>query len=125
MIKLYLVKWDQLLQQDLIRKFLKEFFDILCIKHKFLFQHCDMLYFRYNSRLDGAKQVGIKRGLASGLGSGFVWIVIFGAYGLAFWYGTQLVLNEGYDPGDILQVSLLLCYIRQHCIHFVTIEFYR
>ncbi len=60
---------------------------------------------RYRSRLDGAKMVGIKRGLVTGCAAGLIWVLIFGAFALAFWYGTQLVINEGYEGGDILQVS--------------------
>ncbi len=49
--------------------------------------------------------VGIKKGLVTGVAAGMIWILIFGAFALAFWYGTQLVINEGYLGGDILQVS--------------------
>jgi hypothetical protein len=32
---------------------------------------------------------------------------MFGAYGLAFWYGTELFLSSELEPGDILVVSLI------------------
>ena len=49
--------------------------------------------------------VGIKKGLVTGCAAGMIWVLIFGDFALAFWYGTQLVVNEGYSGGDILQVT--------------------
>ena len=51
-----------------------------------------------------ARKVGIQKGLVSGLGQGLVWIIAFGIIGLAFWYGGELVREEGYSAGIVLQV---------------------
>ena len=64
------------------------------------------LHSRYNGRLDGAKMVGIKKGLVTGIAAGFIWVLIFGAFGLAFWYGTQMVIDDKATGGDILQVTV-------------------
>ncbi|CAH1803157.1 unnamed protein product [Owenia fusiformis] len=63
---------------------------------------------RYNSNLVAARAVGVKKGLVSGAGIGFVWIVIFGTFALSFWYGAKLVRDgeEGYTGGTILQVFM-------------------
>ncbi len=40
---------------------------------------------RYTTTLEGAKSQGIKRNTAQAAGIGVVYLVMFGAYGLAFW----------------------------------------
>ncbi|XP_022083016.1 multidrug resistance protein 1A-like isoform X3 [Acanthaster planci] len=59
---------------------------------------------RYSVRLSEAKNQGIKRNTAQAAGIGIVYLVMFGAYGLAFWYGTTLFLSAELEPGDILVV---------------------
>lgn len=40
-----------------------------------------------------------------GFFTGYIWLIIFLCYGLAFWYGSTLVLDtEEYTPGTLLQV---------------------
>ena len=48
---------------------------------------------RYGVQLRAAKMIGIRRGFISGLGIGFTLFVLFGTYGLALWYGGQLVIQ--------------------------------
>ena len=43
--------------------------------------------FRCASHLTGAKRLDIGKSLASGLGLGCVYVSMFSAYGLAFWFG--------------------------------------
>ena len=52
-----------------------------------------------------ARDFGIKKGFVNGGSMGLIFFIMFASYALAFWYGTQLFLNEGYSPGDILVVS--------------------
>nr|CAG4650007.1 EOG090X02PU [Sida crystallina] len=64
---------------------------------------------RFASNLVFARKAGIKRGLATGIGAGLVWGVIYASYALAFWYGTTLILdscNSGYnyDPSSLIIV---------------------
>ena len=51
-----------------------------------------------------AEKAGKRKGLMTGGSVGFVWFVIFGAFALAFWYGTELVVSGEITPGDVLQV---------------------
>lgn len=40
-----------------------------------------------------------------GFFTGYMWLIIFLCYGLAFWYGSTLVVDtEEYTPGTLLQV---------------------
>jgi len=62
---------------------------------------------RYYDNLNDAREVGMKKGYANGLGLGAVFLVMFGSYALAFWYGSTLVREEGYTPGNMMIVSEL------------------
>ena len=44
--------------------------------------------------------------LVVGLAAGFIWVIIFGAFGLAFWYGNELVREnpDDYEGGNVVQV---------------------
>ncbi|KAM4688619.1 ATP-binding cassette sub-family B member 5-like [Discoglossus pictus] len=60
---------------------------------------------RYTSNLGEAKQLGIKKAMASQLIAGCVYFFLYVSYGLGFWYGTTLILGDsGYTIGDILMV---------------------
>nr|QST14979.1 ABCB1-1 protein [Diaphanosoma celebensis] len=64
---------------------------------------------RFSDNLVYARQAGIKRGLATSVGAGLVWGVIYASYALAFWYGTTLILDScdgsyTYDPASLLIV---------------------
>lgn len=63
---------------------------------------------RYTQNLKDAKDVGIKKAIASKLSLGAVYFFMNGTYGLAFWYGTSLILSgePGYTIGTVLAVSL-------------------
>ncbi|KAK7110228.1 ATP-dependent translocase ABCB1-like isoform X2 [Littorina saxatilis] len=61
---------------------------------------------RYHENLGQAKSFGVKKGFSSGLSMGFVWLVIFGAYALGFWYGGKLTRDEPdtYSVGKMIIV---------------------
>ncbi|KGL73136.1 Bile salt export pump [Tinamus guttatus] len=60
---------------------------------------------RYDRNLVFAQHWGIRKGIIMGIFSGYMWLVIFLCYALAFWYGSKLVLEEEeYSPGTLLQV---------------------
>uniref|UniRef100_A0AAX7T432 Bile salt export pump n=1 Tax=Astatotilapia calliptera TaxID=8154 RepID=A0AAX7T432_ASTCA len=64
---------------------------------------------RYDRNLVSAQRWGIRKGLIVGFFTGFMWLVIFLCYGLAFWYGSSLVVDtKEYTPGTLLQVSHIL-----------------
>nr|XP_006013923.2 PREDICTED: bile salt export pump-like [Latimeria chalumnae] len=60
---------------------------------------------RYDKKLVSAQRWGIRKGMIMGLFTGYLWLIIFLCYALAFWYGSSLVLAEAeYSPGNLLQV---------------------
>ncbi|XP_018424050.1 PREDICTED: bile salt export pump-like [Nanorana parkeri] len=60
---------------------------------------------RYDRNLVYAQRWGIRKGIIMGFFTGYMWFIIFLCYALAFWYGSQLVLDEEeYTPGNLLQV---------------------
>ncbi|XP_010605234.1 bile salt export pump isoform X1 [Fukomys damarensis] len=62
---------------------------------------------RYENNLVFAQRSGIRKGMVMGFFTGYMWCLIFFSYALAFWYGSQLVLEEGeYTPGTLVQVFL-------------------
>uniref|UniRef100_G3SXM2 Bile salt export pump n=1 Tax=Loxodonta africana TaxID=9785 RepID=G3SXM2_LOXAF len=62
---------------------------------------------RYEKNLVFAQQWGIRKGIVMGLFTGYFWCLIFLCYALAFWYGSQLVLDEGeYTAGTLVQIFL-------------------
>ncbi|XP_072241207.1 bile salt export pump [Leuresthes tenuis] len=60
---------------------------------------------RYDRNLISAQRWGIRKGLIMGFFTGYMWLIIFLCYALAFWYGSTLVVDaEEYTPGTLLQV---------------------
>ncbi|XP_029461537.1 bile salt export pump isoform X2 [Rhinatrema bivittatum] len=60
---------------------------------------------RYEKNLLFAQRWGIRKGIIMGLFTGYMWLIIFLCYALAFWYGSKLVIDEAeYSPGNLLQV---------------------
>ena len=61
---------------------------------------------RYENNLVLARKAGVKRGLATGVGNGLVWGIIYANYALAFWYGLTLILDSC-GKADAYTVSTL------------------
>uniref|UniRef100_A0A8C4WST4 ABC-type xenobiotic transporter n=1 Tax=Gopherus evgoodei TaxID=1825980 RepID=A0A8C4WST4_9SAUR len=63
---------------------------------------------KYDVNLENARKVGVKKSITTYTSLGFTEFVLFGAYGLAFWYGTKLTVEEkeNYDIGRVLIISL-------------------
>ncbi|XP_077160256.1 ATP-dependent translocase ABCB1-like isoform X2 [Paroedura picta] len=59
---------------------------------------------RYYKNLEDAKNLGIKKAITANISMGFAFLLIYASYALAFWYGTSLVLYEGYTIGKVLTV---------------------
>ncbi|KAM5141520.1 ATP-dependent translocase ABCB1-like isoform 1-T3 [Mantella aurantiaca] len=61
---------------------------------------------KYNANLNEAKKVGIKKSVTTNVSMGLTQFLIFGAYALAFWYGTKLTRDEPntYTIGKVLIV---------------------
>uniref|UniRef100_A0A452HTC1 ATP binding cassette subfamily B member 5 n=1 Tax=Gopherus agassizii TaxID=38772 RepID=A0A452HTC1_9SAUR len=64
---------------------------------------------KYDVNLENARKVGVKKSITTYTSLGFTEFVLFGAYGLAFWYGTKLTVEEkeNYDIGRVFFSVLL------------------
>ncbi|XP_047539105.1 multidrug resistance protein homolog 49-like isoform X1 [Vanessa atalanta] len=63
---------------------------------------------RYQKRLDPAKKTGVKKGVYSGIGSGFMWLIIYATYALAFWYGVGLILDSRHEEEPVYTPAVLM-----------------
>ncbi|PRQ39610.1 putative xenobiotic-transporting ATPase [Rosa chinensis] len=59
---------------------------------------------KYNNSLAKAYKSGVQEGLASGVGLGTVILTLFCSYALAIWYGGKMILEKGYNAGDVINV---------------------
>uniref|UniRef100_I3JQF0 ATP-binding cassette, sub-family B (MDR/TAP), member 11a n=1 Tax=Oreochromis niloticus TaxID=8128 RepID=I3JQF0_ORENI len=60
---------------------------------------------RYDRNLVEAQNWGVKRGTIIGVFQGYLWCIIFLCYGLAFWYGSKLVIDtKEMTAGTLIQV---------------------
>jgi len=59
---------------------------------------------RYNSNLNDSHKTGNLKGYAMGFSFGFMQLVLFGTFGLAFWYGGTLVAKKEMNVGDVFVV---------------------
>ncbi|KAL8162250.1 hypothetical protein V2J09_013739 [Rumex salicifolius] len=58
----------------------------------------------YKRAIIGAYNSSVNEGLASGLGLGFLFLVSFGTYALAIWFGSKMVIDKGYSGGSVMNV---------------------
>ncbi|KAL3969996.1 receptor tyrosine-protein kinase erbB-3 [Sarotherodon galilaeus] len=60
---------------------------------------------RYDKNLVEAQNWGVKKGTIIGVFQGYLWCIIFLCYGLAFWYGSKLVIDtKEMTAGTLIQV---------------------
>ena len=59
---------------------------------------------RYNAALDKGKANGIIKAIYTGLGLAMTFLVMFGSYCLAFWIGTNFVVDGDMTPDTLLTV---------------------
>ncbi|XP_069815592.1 ATP-dependent translocase ABCB1-like isoform X3 [Dendropsophus ebraccatus] len=59
---------------------------------------------RYEKNLEEAKKIGIRKAITANISIGFAFLMIYASYALAFWYGTTLIIEEGYSIGSVLTV---------------------
>lgn len=69
---------------------------------------------RYRRLLEPAEEYGRKRGLYTGLGNGFNWVLTYSLNAIGLTYGTRLALSDfdnhaddrQYTVGEVFSVSL-------------------
>lgn len=55
---------------------------------------------RYKAQLVIARDNNIRGALLTAINNGIMWFLVFGSYGLSFYYGVKLILEEKYLPED-------------------------
>ncbi|XP_061961245.1 ABC transporter B family member 21-like [Populus nigra] len=58
----------------------------------------------YKKFLATAYNSGVQEGFTAGLGLGIVMLLVFCSYALAVWFGGKMILEKGYNGGDVLSV---------------------
>ncbi|KAF8716318.1 hypothetical protein HU200_026605 [Digitaria exilis] len=58
----------------------------------------------YNKYIRNAYVSALQEGTATGLGFGFVMFILFCSYGLTAWYGAKLIVDKGYEGGQVVSV---------------------
>lgn len=58
----------------------------------------------YEKSLAIAYEAAARQGLAAGFGAGLLLFIVLCSYALALWYGSQLVINEGYSGGSVMNI---------------------
>lgn len=80
------------------------------------------ILFRYNGYLDEVKKSGIKKGIIVGWLIGLVFLVVFCAYGLGFWYGVKFIReDDDYRVFNVLIVSLFFIVVYKLYRNFILI----
>ncbi|WOL11749.1 ABC transporter B family member 4 isoform X2 [Canna indica] len=60
----------------------------------------------YKKSIRTARVSSVQESVASGLGMGSVFLVVFCSYGLATWYGGKLIIDRGYSGGVVVNVMV-------------------
>ncbi|KAL0539171.1 hypothetical protein IC582_023352 [Cucumis melo] len=58
----------------------------------------------YKKFLVHAYKSGVKEGLGGGIGIGMVMMIVFCSYSLAVWFGGKMILEKGYNGGQVINV---------------------
>ncbi|KAF5175061.1 Abc transporter b family member [Thalictrum thalictroides] len=61
---------------------------------------------QYKKSLHKAYKSGVYEGLASGLGQGAVFLILFCSYAMALWFGGQMIIQKGYTGGDVINIII-------------------
>ncbi|KAJ3692337.1 hypothetical protein LUZ60_012687 [Juncus effusus] len=63
---------------------------------------------KYHVLLKSAYKVTVYQGVVGGAGMGTVTLCVFGSFGLAIWYGAQLIITKGYNGGTVINVMMAI-----------------
>ncbi|KAK9687675.1 hypothetical protein K7432_014694 [Basidiobolus ranarum] len=58
----------------------------------------------YDVNITNAKKQGMRKSLLTGLGIGVIFLIIYAAYSLAFWFGGKLLLKNELEAGQVINV---------------------
>lgn len=61
---------------------------------------------RFADELEDGVKAAISKYHMIGAGTGAMYLLIYGSYALAFWYGCNMLLQNKITPGDIFTVKI-------------------
>ncbi|KAJ9557916.1 hypothetical protein OSB04_012530 [Centaurea solstitialis] len=65
---------------------------------------------KYDDKLEIAYSATTRQGLASGLGTAVSLLVSSCSHGLAIWYGSKLILEKGYNGGQVISIIMAMMF---------------
>ncbi|KAI3697720.1 hypothetical protein L6452_30817 [Arctium lappa] len=68
----------------------------------------------YDDKLEIAYSATARQGLASGLGTAVSLLVSNCSYALAIWYGSKLILEKGYNGGEVISIIMAMMFGALH-----------
>lgn len=74
------------------------------VRTVFAFDGSQREHARYEKNLEKARMTGVKKGVIIGFISGLLFLIIYGSYAVAFYYGWHLSITGDYDVGRVLLV---------------------
>ncbi|XP_010522857.1 PREDICTED: ABC transporter B family member 11-like [Tarenaya hassleriana] len=60
----------------------------------------------YNEFILSAYKSSVQQGFSTGFGLGVLFLVFFGSYALAIWFGGKMILEKGYTGGAVINVII-------------------
>ncbi|KAL8130445.1 hypothetical protein V2J09_019600 [Rumex salicifolius] len=63
---------------------------------------------KYKIELQVAYRSTVYQGLVTGVGRGTITFLIFGTYAVCVWYGSKMIIHNGYNGGQVLNVIMAL-----------------
>ncbi|XP_072964824.1 ABC transporter B family member 9-like [Typha angustifolia] len=63
---------------------------------------------KYNLFIKTAYRSAVHEGTAAGMGIGSVLLIVFCSYGLAIWFGSKLIIEKGYQGGNVINVMMAI-----------------
>ncbi|CAH8333242.1 unnamed protein product [Eruca vesicaria subsp. sativa] len=62
----------------------------------------------YQELINSAYKSSVKQGFTTGVGYGVMSLVFFCSYGLAVWFGGEMILRKGYTGGAVINVMIIV-----------------
>ncbi len=85
---------------------------LACIRTVVAFNGQAKMSKRYKEKLVAARKEGLKKSMATGIGIGMLFFIIYCGYSLAFYYGSRLLLKGEITPGQVTNVFFAILIVR-------------
>lgn len=75
-------------------------------------------YFRYELAVEEGQKLALKKYYIFAILLGSVFFIMYSGYGIAFWYGSNLIVEGISSPGSIFTVNLKLIIYKLFDIYY-------